>query len=34
MVANLRPQDVSVEDMVRWITGVALETSVPASTGA
>jgi simple sugar transport system ATP-binding protein len=34
MVANLRPQDVSVEDMVRWITGVALETGLPASTGA
>jgi len=33
-VANLRPTDVSVEDLVRWITGVALETGMPASTGA
>ena len=34
MVANLRSKDVTVEDMVRWITGVALEGNLPASTGA
>jgi simple sugar transport system ATP-binding protein len=32
MVANLRPQDVGVDDLVRWITGVALEGSAPVPT--
>jgi ABC-type sugar transport system ATPase subunit len=32
MVANLRPQDVGVDDLVRWITGVALEGNAPVPT--
>jgi simple sugar transport system ATP-binding protein len=30
MVANLRTQDISVEEIVRWITGVAVEDDVTA----
>jgi simple sugar transport system ATP-binding protein len=34
MVANLRPQEATVEELVRWITGVAVEGNAPVPTGA